>query len=453
MTCPHCQAGVPDVAHFCHRCGQDLRTGDDLSRRRSFAVKPDEPVASFAILSTVMPRGAGQRPSTYRLALVIGLTAALLSVIFGSLPSAILVAVVTVPLTYIVYLYDTNLWDDQPVKVTGIAFGAVFIAALAFTIVWTRIGGAADPFAGYPFGRTLLFVLAVPIIGEIIRQIGPVVLASRPQFDDLLDGLTFGVVAGVAYSAAETLVMYWPAVVGGASDSDGIATWVSVIFLHGFIKPVILGTASGIAGAEFSGLGKGYDGFTRRYLRGVLIAVGSVVVFNLGLSLLGVINDATISITLSVFWGLVVAGALILMLRSALHTGLLEAALESAARDGGVGSGDGLEFCRQCEMPLLMGSQFCTACGASIGAQHRRPVLAERTAPALVGVGEVDDEPTVAIQLDPDTGPPPAQPTEMIAHPLDQGEWTDGDAGDSDAVWEVGPDTDPAGKDGKEDQS
>ena len=47
MECPRCRAELPPVAHFCHVCGQDQRSAD-LARRRSFAAKPDEPVASFA---------------------------------------------------------------------------------------------------------------------------------------------------------------------------------------------------------------------------------------------------------------------------------------------------------------------------------------------------------------------------------------------------------------------
>jgi len=114
LNCPRCHAELPDVAHFCHVCGQDVRS-DDLTRRRSFAAKPDEPVASFALVSTIMPRGAGERPQTYRIALTIAIAVALIAAIFGALPIAILVAAFAIPIVYIVYLYDVNLWDDEPI--------------------------------------------------------------------------------------------------------------------------------------------------------------------------------------------------------------------------------------------------------------------------------------------------------------------------------------------------
>ena len=91
MECPRCRAELPDVAHFCHICGQDQRSSD-LARRKSFAAKPDEPVASFALISSIMPRGVGRRPQTYRIALTIALVVALIAAIFGALPIAVLVA-------------------------------------------------------------------------------------------------------------------------------------------------------------------------------------------------------------------------------------------------------------------------------------------------------------------------------------------------------------------------
>ena len=217
MECPRCRAELPEVAHFCHICGQDQRSAD-LARRKSFAAKPDEPVASFALISSIMPRGVGQRPQTYRIALAIALVVALVAAIFGAMPIAVLVAAFAIPIVYIVYIYDVNLWEDEPLPVAGLAFALTGVLAIGFTILWTYLRGPV------PFGTTtyegslsatpsvsvfLLVALVVPIVGEAIRQVGPVVLASRPEFDDLMDGLTFGVISGVAYACFDTLVRHW----------------------------------------------------------------------------------------------------------------------------------------------------------------------------------------------------------------------------------------------------
>jgi hypothetical protein len=386
LNCPRCHAELPDVAHFCHVCGQDVRS-DDLTRRRSFAAKPDEPVASFALVSTIMPRGAGERPQTYRIALTIALAVALIAAIFGALPIAILVAAFAIPIVYIVYLYDVNLWEDEPLPVTGLAFGLTGVLTILFTILvmWlqrpalptTSLDGA-DLGGGPSVWGFVLVALVVPIVGEAIRQIGPVLLASRPEFDDLMDGLTFGVVSGVAYACFDTIVRFWDLLVGGRVEADP-GLWMSLIFLHGFVKPLVLGTATGIACAEYSGLGRGYDGFTPRYYRGVVEAVLANIGFWGGIYLFSFVSNPTTSVVLSTGWGLLILGILILRVRNVLHTGLLEAALERSARDGGIGSSGELQFCLRCEMPLLDNASFCTACGTAVRAQakpHRAVVSA-----------------------------------------------------------------------------
>lgn len=369
----------------------------DVARRKSFAVKPDEPVASFALVSTIMPRGTTGHPQTYRLALVVALVAALVSAIFGLLPIAVLIAAFAVPIVYIVYVYDVNQWEDQPIPVTALAFlltgvlAAVFLAALKFfgllnpPMPATDIGGVG--MGGPSVTGILVWALLVPVIGEVIRQIGPVVLASRPAFDDLMDGLTFGIISGVAFSTADTLVRHWPLLTGGFIGVDDPGTWASLMFLEGFVKPLVIGTASGIACAEFSGLGEGYDGFTGRYVRGLLEAIAANVAYAGGVYLLGFLGNPTLRIMLQVAWALVILAILIVRVRNVLHHGLMEAALESAAR-GSQSGNRRLDFCPACEMPLLPESVFCTACGTNTGVgSHTRTAPSGHTVGAAAGSG------------------------------------------------------------------
>lgn len=377
MECPRCRAELPEVVHFCHVCGQDQRSAD-FTRRRSFAARPDEPVASFALISSIMPRGAGQRPQTYRIALTVAIVVALIAAIFGAMPIAVLVAAFAVPVVYIVYIYDVNLWEDEPVLVTGLAFLLTGALTIGFTVLWTYLRGPV-PYgtttyegslsAAPTVGTFLLVAVVVPIVGEAIRQIGPVVLAMRPEFDDLMDGLTFGVISGVSYACFDTLTRHWDLLTGGLQAQDP-GLWVSLIFLEGFVKPLIIGTASGIAVAEFSGLGRGYDGFTLRYFRGVGEAILANAAYQAGTYLFSFVGDATLGVILSILWGLIILAILILRVRNVLHTGLMEAALERSAR-AGIGATGDLQFCAQCEMPLLEHAAFCNACGTAVRVQPK----------------------------------------------------------------------------------
>jgi hypothetical protein len=49
----------------------------------------------------------------------------------------------------------------------------------------------------------------------------------------------------------------------------------------------------------------------------------------------------------------------------------MEAALERSARDGGIGQDGDLQFCAQCEMPLLDHAAFCNACGTTVRVQSK----------------------------------------------------------------------------------
>lgn len=371
VDCPHCHAAVPEVAHFCPQCGRDLRSADG-ERRTSFALNPDEPVASFALVSTIMPRAAMQHTRTYRLMLDITLVAMVFTAILGWVPAAVMIAAFAIPVVYIAYLYDVNLWEDNPLLVTAAAFLLTGALAVVWTLLWQRLlpvqtligfdqGSATPTLAGF-----VVAGLLAPVIGELIRQAGPILLASRPQFDDLMDGFTFGVISGVAYATADTLVRHWDLLVGGFSASGGAGTWIAVLVLEGFVKPLVLGSATGLAAAEFSGLGAGYDGFTPRYFRALGITLLAVVAYFGGAYLLSFIPSLTGGLVATIGWGLLILGALLLRVRTVLHNGLMEAALESSARASGVGPDGDLAFCPRCEMPLIEHSAFCAACGTSL---------------------------------------------------------------------------------------
>lgn len=371
MECPRCSTPLPEVAHFCHVCGSDLQ-GSDGGRKGSFAVKPDEPVASFALVSTIMPSGVASRPNTYRLALEITLALVALTAIVGAVPIAVMIAAFAVPVVYIVYLYDVNLWEDEPLTVTGAAFFLTLVLAIAWTLAWLAMSGSAvvpSVVVGVGGPTILGFLVAgvlAPVVGEVIRQVGPLFLASRPKFDDLMDGLTFGVISGVAFATGDTLVKHWPLITGGFSSGADGGAWLALLVLEGFIKPLVLGTATGIACAEFSGLGEGYDGFTNRYFRGLGEAMLASILYFGGTYLLSFVPNPTVGTVLSILYGLVLLAVLVIRVRTVLHKGLLEAALEFQARNAGVGADGTLSFCSRCEMPLLPGAAFCGNCGTSV---------------------------------------------------------------------------------------
>lgn len=382
MPCPTCSSENPEVASFCHRCGSSLRAGS-TGRANSYAVNSAENVNQFALISTIMPQTSRETADNYRWAMVISGVLILGATALGLLPIAIAAAAFLIPLAYLVYIYDVNLWEDAPAPVVIGLFFVTGVLALLVSLVffnWVFDSQFAS-FAAGGRGRggidalslpaLLIFAVLLPIVAEVVKNIGGCLLARRPQFDDMIDGLTFGVAAGTAYAAFETIVVFSSVFTSGEFRTEsGISTWIVVVVNLMVVKSLIYGTATGIAVAAFSGKGEGYDGFTGFYAKNFAFAAGANVLYWLGVRLLSYLPFGQM---LGLLWGLVILGVLVIRIRVMMQAALLEAAVEDAAKSGSSKRDTFVEtFCPDCENMLLSGSQFCIVCGTSVRSASRQ---------------------------------------------------------------------------------
>ena len=407
-TTPETPAGGVPVApagtRFDPATGAELSAGAGAGgeRRQSYALQPGEPVASFNLVTSLMPLASGSAPQTYRWALGLGILIPVVAGALGFLAFAFVAAAVVVPAIYVVYMYDVNQWEDQPIGVVLGAIGAAAALGVGFTFLWhagildssvSSLNFDGNGAGGVRWSSLLVLVLLVPVVGEVLKQLGPLVLASRPQFDDMIDGLTFGVAAGAAFAAAETIVVNRGLFSSfGQIDSPNAGFWVSLILSAAVVKPIVYGAATGIAVASYSGLGAGYDGFKPGYFRGLAEALIANIVFQGGLFFAARL-EGTKGAVVGLVWGALVAAALVVRLRYLLHFAVLEAALEAAATGGELkDTAKGTAYCPSCEMPLLPGANFCVACGTSVRAGSKvtrtRNRVDDTAAPALDETGE-----------------------------------------------------------------
>lgn len=396
LQCPECRADNPEFAHFCNRCGHGLRRADRSKhgRNNTYAVAPTESVMQFALVSTVMPHSSRDTADNYRWALIVMSVVTLGLALAGLLPAAVVAAAFLVPLTYLLYLYDVNMWEDTPLTVLG---GVMVVAGVLSTVVsivffrWlfddellslvqaTTVRGQG--LEGISLFSLFLFVIAVPVIGEICKQGPALLIAAKDRFSDQIDALTLGVAAGTTYAAFESVIQYAPVFASSQNQtSDGIVPWLVVLINVMLVKSLIYGTATGIALAAFSGRGESVDGYTGSYWGHALLAVGANVVYWLGVRLL---SFAPFGTALGLVWGIVILGGLILKMRMMMQSALLEAAVEDAAagRASAAASVDE-SYCPNCEMQLLPGAMFCIVCGMSVkAASHQaRTRIKERNA-------------------------------------------------------------------------
>ena len=102
-TTPETPAGLPPVApagaRFDPVTGAELSSGAGAGgeRRQSYALQPGEPVASFNLVTSLMPLASGSAPQTYRWALGLGILIPVVAGALGFLAFAFVAAALVVP--------------------------------------------------------------------------------------------------------------------------------------------------------------------------------------------------------------------------------------------------------------------------------------------------------------------------------------------------------------------
>lgn len=374
--CPNCSAAVAASSRFCWRCGTDVLKGD-RERKSQYAVHPGESVFSFNLVTSLMPHASGDAPQAFRFALLAAIGAPILLAALGFIAIALAAAAVAVPVLYLFYFYDANEWEDQPGIVVGLVIAlsallGVVSNQLQETIVKAEGRGAFDTYSYDPSTLTSSIVGALLVV--ILAQIGPVLLSRRPAFDDLIDGLTFGVAAGSSFAAGATLAHSWKYVATAdlrVADADTVR-WITSILELGLLKPLIFGAAVGLVVAAFSGIGEGPGRFSPSYLKALLTSIVVVFVWLAVNGAIDGLSNGSARLIAGLAWSLVVAGYLTLRLRVVLHVALVEAAAEAAARGSSLGSANkGIGYCPECAIPLVDGANFCSSCGTSVRAHAR----------------------------------------------------------------------------------
>ena len=108
-------------------CGEPLAATE---ARRGFAAAPHEAWWRPRIVSSIFPHLPRADMRSFRIALAAG---AALVVVLGLLrlyPLALVAAAVAVPLLFLLYLWDVDVYEDEPLLV------------LAFTVTWGAVSGA-----------------------------------------------------------------------------------------------------------------------------------------------------------------------------------------------------------------------------------------------------------------------------------------------------------------------
>ena len=311
-----------------------------------------------SVFTTLFPHLGHQKIHEFRWAFAVGLAGILILYIAGLITAAILVATFLVPVLYLIYLYEAQVYRDEPATVLGFTIGGGAVLGLVVTVIeralYNPYANVGNPLrnAGLTIGALLFVGLLVPVVQEVLKPLPALFLPNRADFPETVDGLVFGIAAGLGFSVAESLVAFSSALAGlPAQLTPG--NWIFDLTTLAVFQPLMQGSATGIIVAAVWRFRRGRLG--RRELGGVAVAFGAHVAFALGSQLL---KDALVSQLVVLVWQAAIVGGLLVYVRYLLHHALLEEAAHMGFAE---------TVCPNCHMHIVA-SGFCPNCGVALTA-------------------------------------------------------------------------------------
>ena len=247
VRCDRCGEETPPL-EYCVRCGNRLAAvSPGRGIRAEYAAAPHERLIGVHVASTIFPQLPRADMESFRVGLMIAVSAIVILAALGQFPAALAVAAVAVPFLVAIYLYDVDIYEDEPLRVIAftMGWGAVSGILAALMIRSLQPGGAATA-AGLSTTYLLEFGVVVPLVGFAIILAGPLALLRYPKFNDVLDGTTFGVTSAVSFLGAGALVAAFDLTRAGNAPPGETLPRIVLLLSTGIALPLL---AAGVTGA------------------------------------------------------------------------------------------------------------------------------------------------------------------------------------------------------------
>lgn len=366
-TCPHCGYAVP-AGDFCGHCGAHLTTGS-AKRHHAFAAVPAEHVAHVSIVTTLFPHLPHRHGGPFRLALVAGGALVLILAAVHLFAPATVVAVCVLPVLYLMYLYEVEVYENEPWLVVGVTMAAGILLGVAFGIV----GGGSLARSLLTADNVTAFVLSalvIPITSQLLMLAGPLFLyLYRPRLREPLDGLTFGAASALGFTLAHSLTLYWPLIAGPLVASGSTLDWAVRLTRSGLLISLINASTTALVCAAL--WLRRYD--RRKQGRPWHASIAAAVAIGFGVQVVrGALDFLVQDLIADVAILTVIVLALLIYVRFAIHQALL---VEGAEHEIGPDS-----VCPECHR-IVPTMAFCPSCGAARAAapKHRRRTVPRTT--------------------------------------------------------------------------
>ena len=364
MRCDHCGNDVPEGV-FCTRCGAHQGTtedfGDAKTRQHRYAAHPGEHVAHPGIFTTLFPHLGHHKVHEFRWAFIAGLLGIFMLYLVNLITAAVLVGAFLVPVLYLLYLYEAQVYKEEPGSVIGFTFGGGLVVGLVVTVIANNLINPITAGGGITgivdIGTLVGLAVILPIVQEVLKPLPAMILRGREGFTETVDGLTFGVAAGVGFALAETLIQF-SAVFTQPTFAGNPGNWIFQLITLAVLNPLMQGSCTGaIVAAVWASSRRG--GFHSLHIGGIVVAIAGHIGFTLGTELL---HNAGYGQFVAVVWQMVVVSSLLIYIRYQLHHALLEEAAHMGYAE---------TVCPNCHKHLVA-SGFCPSCGMALTAAGHR---------------------------------------------------------------------------------
>jgi len=358
VSCPHCGFSVP-AGEFCGNCGAHLTSGS-TRRSHAYAAMPTQRVAQVAIVSTLFPHLAHRQSGPFRIALAAGGALVVMLAALHLFAPATVAAVFLLPVLYLMYLYEVEVYEDEPWLVVG----ATMVLGALLGLAFADLAGASLSQLLLTEDRESAFVLsaiAIPVVAQLLMLAGPAFLyAFRARFREPLDGVTFGAASGLGFSLASSLTAFWPLIAGPLIANGSPIDWAVRLTRAGLLIALINACTTALIAAALwlhrYDTRPGSRPFSTSLLGALTVALGAQIA-------VGVIGTVVGDLAVGFILLAVIAGGLLLYIRVVIHDALLVEGAE-------LGIGPDAP-CPECHR-LVPTMRFCPACGAARAAASKQ---------------------------------------------------------------------------------
>jgi hypothetical protein len=366
IRCKECGNDVPAL-DYCVRCGDPLADEKNaaalIGRRQSYAAHPDERALAVNIVSTLFPQLPRADMATFRIVLAIGVVTIIGLAAAGLFPLALVAAELLVPLMMVLYIWDVDVYEDEPLRVmvftTAWGIVAGIIVGLAIRLLPAGGGILGAPSTAAILGRSVL----VPLAGGLAMLAGPLILLPYRKFNDVLDGATFGATAAVAFTAAQVLSQATEFFTNGLQPPGDSLPWIVRLLSLGIAMPLV---AAGVIGSAAAAFWLRYRAPLRDRQKLGLVGqpiVATAIAFLILIA--AALGQQLLPFLPALLWLALLAVISLLWLRAVIHLGLLEEAAEIS-----IGPPIACPHCGR----MTPSHSFCGNCGASLRATPKATV-------------------------------------------------------------------------------